>query len=193
MGRREKAEKWQVRHERKIDGSPFISFQFFFAFCCFSLSCFVFLCHFLFSFLCMFLLLLLLCSSKVYGPKGVGAVYIRRRPRVRLQPLISGGGQERGFRSGTLPAPLVIGFGEASRICKEEMEVSMPDCFYETHIPPLFSFCSLNFSLWFVKCVLFSLIVSSLSLFSSFFVFPLPSFSPFRFVFCLSFPVAFAS
>jgi cysteine desulfurase len=60
--------------------------------------------------------LLSLSGHKVYGPKGVGALYVRRRPRVRLAPLFSGGGQERGLRSGTLPAPLVVGFGEACRI-----------------------------------------------------------------------------
>lgn len=59
-------------------------------------------------------------AHKIYGPKGVGALYIRRRPRVRLAPLFSGGGQERGLRSGTLPAPLVVGFGEAARIAKAE-------------------------------------------------------------------------
>lgn len=61
-------------------------------------------------------------GHKLYGPKGVGAMYIRRRPRVRLLPLISGGGQERGFRSGTLPTPLVVGLGEACRVAGEEME-----------------------------------------------------------------------
>ncbi len=61
-------------------------------------------------------------GHKVYGPKGVGALFVRRRPRVRLEPLMNGGGQERGFRSGTLPTPLVVGFGEAARIAKEEMK-----------------------------------------------------------------------
>jgi cysteine desulfurase len=56
----------------------------------------------------------------MYGPKGIGALYVRRRPRVRLAPLFSGGGQERGLRSGTLPAPLVVGFGEAARIAAIE-------------------------------------------------------------------------
>ncbi len=64
--------------------------------------------------------LLSLSAHKVYGPKGVGALYVRRRPRVRLSPLFSGGGQERGLRSGTLPAPLVVGFGEACRIAAIE-------------------------------------------------------------------------
>jgi cysteine desulfurase len=62
-----------------------------------------------------------LSAHKIYGPKGVGAAYVRRRPRVRLEPLIHGGGQERGLRSGTVPSPLVAGFGEACRIAKEEM------------------------------------------------------------------------
>lgn len=63
-------------------------------------------------------------GHKIYGPKGIGAAYVRRRPRVRLEPIIHGGGQERGLRSGTVPAPLVVGLGEACRIAKEEMEVS---------------------------------------------------------------------
>ena len=60
-------------------------------------------------------------AHKLYGPKGVGALYVRRRPRARLLPLFSGGGQERGLRSGTLPTPLVAGFGEACRIAGAEM------------------------------------------------------------------------
>lgn len=64
--------------------------------------------------------LLSLSGHKIYGPKGIGALYVRRRPRVRLAPLFSGGGQERGLRSGTLPAPLVVGFGEAARIAQAE-------------------------------------------------------------------------
>lgn len=68
--------------------------------------------------------LMSISGHKIYGPKGVGACYVRRRPRVRLDPIISGGGQERGLRSGTLSPPLAIGFGEAARICKEEMDVS---------------------------------------------------------------------
>ena len=68
--------------------------------------------------------LMSISSHKIYGPKGIGACYVRRRPRVRLDPIITGGGQERGLRSGTLAPPLVVGFGEACRIAKEEMEVS---------------------------------------------------------------------
>lgn len=52
--------------------------------------------------------LMSISGHKCYGPKGVGALYIRRKPRVRLEPLMSGGGQERGYRSGTLPTPLVV-------------------------------------------------------------------------------------
>ncbi|KAI9802659.1 MAG: hypothetical protein M1825_002681 [Sarcosagium campestre] len=66
--------------------------------------------------------LMSISAHKIYGPKGIGACYVRRRPRVRLDPIISGGGQERGLRSGTLAPPLVIGFGEACRIAKEELE-----------------------------------------------------------------------
>ncbi len=66
--------------------------------------------------------LMSLSAHKLYGPKGVGALYLRRRPRVRLEPLFSGGGQERGLRSGTLPTALAVGFGAAARIAGEEME-----------------------------------------------------------------------
>lgn len=65
--------------------------------------------------------LLSLSGHKIYGPKGIGALYVRRRPRIQLQPIINGGGQERGLRSGTLPGPLIIGFGEACKIAKECM------------------------------------------------------------------------
>lgn len=61
-------------------------------------------------------------GHKIYGPKGIGALYVRRKPRVRLVPLIVGGGQERGFRSGTLPTPLCVGLGEAAEICMKEMD-----------------------------------------------------------------------
>jgi cysteine desulfurase len=67
--------------------------------------------------------LMSISGHKIYGPKGIGACYVRRRPRVRLDPIITGGGQERGLRSGTLAPPLAIGIGEAARICKEDMEV----------------------------------------------------------------------
>jgi cysteine desulfurase len=60
-------------------------------------------------------------GHKLYGPKGVGALFVRRRPRVRLSPLFSGGGQERGLRSGTLPAPLIVGLGEACRLAGLEV------------------------------------------------------------------------
>lgn len=61
-------------------------------------------------------------AHKMYGPKGVGALYVRRRePHVRLEPLFDGGGHERGMRSGTLPVPLIVGFGAACRIAREEM------------------------------------------------------------------------
>jgi len=66
--------------------------------------------------------LLSISAHKLYGPRGIGAIYIRRKPRVRVQPIISGGGQERGIRSGTLPPSLVIGFGKACEIALEEME-----------------------------------------------------------------------
>ncbi len=60
-------------------------------------------------------------GHKIYAPKGIGALYVRRRPRVRLEALIHGGGQERGMRSGTLPTPLVVGLGEAARLAGAEM------------------------------------------------------------------------
>jgi cysteine desulfurase len=65
--------------------------------------------------------LMSISGHKVYGPKGVGALYIRRRPRARIVPLIDGGGQERGMRSGTLPTPLCIGLGEAAALAQAEM------------------------------------------------------------------------
>ena len=68
--------------------------------------------------------LMSISSHKIYGPKGMGACYVRRRPRVRLEPIISGGGQERGLRSGTLAPALAVGFGEACRVAKAEMDVS---------------------------------------------------------------------
>ncbi|KAL5755171.1 hypothetical protein ACOSP7_023391 [Xanthoceras sorbifolium] len=66
--------------------------------------------------------LMSLSGHKIYGPKGVGALYLRRRPRIRVEPLINGGGQERGLRSGTLPTPLIVGFGSACEIAKKEMD-----------------------------------------------------------------------
>jgi cysteine desulfurase len=65
--------------------------------------------------------LMSITAHKVYGPKGIGALYVRRRPRARVTALFSGGNQERGLRSGTLPTPLVVGFGEACRIAVAEM------------------------------------------------------------------------
>lgn len=66
--------------------------------------------------------LMSISGHKVYGPKGIGALYVRRRPRVRLEALISGGGQERGMRSGTLPTPLCVGLGKACAVAAETME-----------------------------------------------------------------------
>src|SRR4051812_29921875 len=65
--------------------------------------------------------LLTLTAHKMYGPKGVGALYVRRKPRVRIEAQIHGGGHERGFRSGTLTTHQIVGFGEAARIAKAEM------------------------------------------------------------------------
>jgi len=64
-------------------------------------------------------------AHKVYGPKGVGALYVRRKPRVRLEAQMHGGGHERGLRSGTLPTHQIVGMGEAFRLAKEEMDAEL--------------------------------------------------------------------
>lgn len=66
--------------------------------------------------------LMSISSHKIYGPKGIGALFVRRRPRVRIEPLMNGGGQERGLRSGTVPAFLTVGFGAACEIAEQELE-----------------------------------------------------------------------
>jgi cysteine desulfurase len=65
--------------------------------------------------------LMSLASHKTYGPKGIGALYVRRKPRVRLEAQMHGGGHERGMRSGTLPTHQIVGMGEAFRIAKHDM------------------------------------------------------------------------
>ncbi|QFI55430.1 IscS subfamily cysteine desulfurase [Aeromonas simiae] len=69
--------------------------------------------------------LLSLSAHKIYGPKGIGALYVRRKPRVRIEAQMHGGGHERGMRSGTLPTHQIVGMGEAFRIAKEEMADEM--------------------------------------------------------------------
>ena len=71
--------------------------------------------------------LLSLSAHKVYGPKGIGCLYVRRKnPRVRLDALMDGGGQERGMRSGTLAVPLIVGFGEACELARREFDSAVP-------------------------------------------------------------------
>ena len=65
-------------------------------------------------------------GHKIYGPKGIGGLYVRRKPRVRIEAQMHGGGHERGMRSGTLPVHQIVGMGEAYRIAKEEMAIEMP-------------------------------------------------------------------
>ena len=65
--------------------------------------------------------LMSLASHKTYGPKGIGALYVRRKPRIRIEAQMHGGGHERGMRSGTLPTHQIVGMGEAFRIAREEM------------------------------------------------------------------------
>jgi cysteine desulfurase len=84
----------------------------------------------------------------MYGPKGVGAIYVRRRkPRVLLSPLIDGGGHERGMRSGTLNVPGIVGFGKAAELAQEELEEEMARIFqlrerlrttFEEHLDEVF-------------------------------------------------------
>ncbi|MFM8899216.1 MAG: IscS subfamily cysteine desulfurase [Burkholderiales bacterium] len=70
--------------------------------------------------------LMSLASHKTYGPKGIGALYVRRKPRVRIEAQMHGGGHERGMRSGTLPTHQIVGMAEAFRIAREEMAVELP-------------------------------------------------------------------
>lgn len=91
--------------------------------------------------------LMSISGHKIYGPKGIGALYIRRRPRVRVLAQINGGGQERGMRSGTLATPLCVGLGEAARLAREEMAQDsnhiryLSDLFYnaiQEHVPDVY-------------------------------------------------------
>jgi cysteine desulfurase len=70
--------------------------------------------------------LMSISGHKMYGPKGVGALYVRKRPRVALEPLLHGGGQERGLRSGTLAPALIAGFGKAAEIAQQAMATETP-------------------------------------------------------------------
>lgn len=82
--------------------------------------------------------LMSISGHKIYAPKGIGALYINKKPRVRLEPLINGGGQERGFRSGTLPTPLIVALGKAAELAQNEMDKDyqhvkhLADKFYNT-------------------------------------------------------------
>ena len=69
--------------------------------------------------------LMSISGHKIYGPKGIGALYVGKLPRVRIEAIINGGGQERGMRSGTLPTPLIVGIGTAAKIAKLEMEYDL--------------------------------------------------------------------
>ena len=91
--------------------------------------------------------LMSITAHKIYGPKGIGAIYVGRKPRVRLEALINGGGQERGFRSGTLPTPIIVGFGKAAELALQEMNKDykhikyLADKFYneiKSHIPEVY-------------------------------------------------------
>ncbi len=77
--------------------------------------------------------LLSLCAHKIYGPKGIGALYLRRKPRVRVAPLIHGGGQEQGMRSGTLPVHQIVGMGQAFAIAQQEMLAEQKKLFELRH------------------------------------------------------------
>src|SRR5205823_3838575 len=66
--------------------------------------------------------LLSLCAHKVYGPKGIGALYLRQKPRIRVEPLFHGGGHEQGMRSGTLATHQIVAMGEAFRLAKENID-----------------------------------------------------------------------
>lgn len=77
--------------------------------------------------------LLSISAHKMYGPKGIGALYVRRKPRVRIEAQVHGGGHERGMRSGTLPTHQIVGMGEACRIAKEEMDADHAHCLSLRH------------------------------------------------------------